>query len=135
MYEKQEEYEAKIKDSKAAELGFREKEKELRQKDLEMQESMITFSVFLQDNERKKNKAAEKIKQETQLKQEKEDEYSRKKKEYELLQKKSKRIKLKQTALEKYDSFLELVKQDKDEFDEVQDIIDRHKTLTVEDSK
>jgi len=95
MYEKQEEYEAKKKDSKAAELGFREKEKELRQKDLEMQESMISFSVFLQDNERKKNKAAEKIKQETQLKSEKEDELAKKKKELETLNKKAKRIRLK----------------------------------------
>ena len=44
-----------------------------------MQESMITFSVFLQDNERKKQKAADKIKQEKQLIVEKEEEYSVKK--------------------------------------------------------
>ena len=103
MYEKQEEYEAKKKDSKAAELGFREKEKELRQKDLEMQESMITFSVFLQDNERKKNKAAEKIKQEEQLKKDKEEELNRKKKELKILEKKANRIRLKQEALMKYE--------------------------------
>ena len=40
-----------------AEIEFREQEKELRQKDLEIQESMIQFSVFLQENERKKLKA------------------------------------------------------------------------------
>ena len=43
------------------ELEFRETEKELRHKDLEIQESMIQFSVFLQDNEKKKQKAKEKI--------------------------------------------------------------------------
>jgi len=41
MYGKQEEYENKKKESKQAELEFREQEKALRQKDLVIQESMI----------------------------------------------------------------------------------------------
>mmetsp|Transcript_31669 Transcript_31669/g.48451 ORF Transcript_31669/g.48451 Transcript_31669/m.48451 type:complete len:118 (+) Transcript_31669:13-366(+) len=78
MYEKQEEYESKKKESKQAELEFRDQEKKLREKDLEIQESMIQFSVYLQENERKKQKADEKIKFEKNLLQEKEEEYVRK---------------------------------------------------------
>lgn len=40
-------------------LKFRDQEKDLRNKDLQIQESMIQFSVFLQENDRKKNKADE----------------------------------------------------------------------------
>jgi len=41
MYEMQEDYETKKKECKQAELLFREQEKELRNKDLLIQESMI----------------------------------------------------------------------------------------------
>jgi len=47
MYEKQEEYENKKKEAKQAELGFKVKENDLRQANLEMEEQMIKFSVFL----------------------------------------------------------------------------------------
>lgn len=46
------------------EAYFREQEKELRDKDLEIQAGMIRFSTFLQDNEKKKKKADSKIKEE-----------------------------------------------------------------------
>ena len=80
LYEKQEEYEQKKKESKQAELEFRDKERDLRTKDLEMQESMITFSVFLQDNERKKARADEKIKEEKKALLEKDQEIANKSK-------------------------------------------------------
>ena len=67
MYEKQEEYENKKKDSRQAELEFKESEKQLRQKDADIQEQMIQFSSYLQENDRKKQKADEKIKLEQQL--------------------------------------------------------------------
>ena len=54
------EYDEKKKEAKRHELEFKETEKELRQKDLTMQESMIQFSVFLQGNEQKKNQARDK---------------------------------------------------------------------------
>ena len=52
-------------------LKFRDQEKELRNKDLQIQESMIQFSVFLQENDRKKNKADQEIKLQEQLLEEK----------------------------------------------------------------
>ena len=39
------------------EAYFREQEKDLREKDLEIQGGMIKFSTFLQDNEKKKKRA------------------------------------------------------------------------------
>ena len=92
-----------------AELEFRETEKELRQKDLEIQESMIQFSVFLQDNEKKKQKAAEKITTEKKLTMEKEAEIEVKKRQYEQLKKKAERIESKKQAIMKYENFLEEV--------------------------
>lgn len=72
MYEKQAEYDERKKEAKRHELEFKEMEKELRMKDLTMQESMIQFSVFLQGNEQKKAQAAEKIEKEKKLLKEKE---------------------------------------------------------------
>ena len=119
-----------------AELEFRETEKELRQKDLEIQESMIQFSVFLQDNEKKKQKAAEKITTEKKLTMEKEAEIEVKKRQYEQLKKKAERIESKKQAIMKYENFLEEVqKQNTGEFDEVEKILTRYDTLVRENQK
>jgi chromosome segregation ATPase len=91
--------------------------------------------VFLQDNERKKNKAAEKIKQERQLKEEKEEEYQQKMRKYQFLEKQAQRIESKKRALMKYEDFLEKVKANSDEFSEIKDILDRYDTLCKENQK
>lgn len=67
MYEVQENYEAQKEEYKKNEESFKKKEAELRSKDMEIQESMIRYSNFLTDNERKKKKAEEKIGQERKL--------------------------------------------------------------------
>ena len=101
-----------------------------------MQESMITFSVFLQDNEKKKNKANDKIKSEKILKDEKVLEYERKKKEHTELEKKAKRIELKKKALLKYENYLEEVQKScSDEFSEIPEILARYETLIKENIK
>lgn len=66
-------------------LKFRDQEKDLRNKDLQIQESMIQFSVFLQENDRKKNKADEQIQQQDALLKEKQEEIKRKEKQLKLL--------------------------------------------------
>jgi hypothetical protein len=43
---------------------FKLDEKELREKDMQIQEGMIKFSIFLQDNEKKKKKFDTKIEDE-----------------------------------------------------------------------
>ena len=75
MYEEQANFEKIKKKSKQTAYEFKETEADLRKKDIQVQESMIQFSVFLQGNEQKKNQARERIqKEEEQLKQ-KEIEY------------------------------------------------------------
>lgn len=49
------------------EQDFKEQEKDLREKDLQIQEGMIKFSIFLQENERKKKRADEKINNERRV--------------------------------------------------------------------
>lgn len=47
--------------------NFREQEGELRGEDLKLQNSMIRFSQFLQDNEKKKNEAEAKKNEENKV--------------------------------------------------------------------
>jgi hypothetical protein len=63
---------------KSSEDGFKRRENELREKDLKIQESLIKFSKYLEENEMKKNKAIER--RDVELK-----EISKKKEDIELL--------------------------------------------------
>jgi hypothetical protein len=91
---------------------------------------MIQFSVFLQENDRKKAKADEQIKQQNELLIQKEKEIERKQKQLEILQQKSKRISLKREAIMKYERYLENVQQSNtDEFEDIGTILTRYNTL------
>lgn len=46
---------------------FKIQEKDLREKDMQIQEGMIKFSIFLQDNEKKKKKYDTKIEEEQKV--------------------------------------------------------------------
>ena len=70
---------------------------------------MIQFSVFLQENDRKKNKADEQIKVQQDLLEQKKLEIKRKEKQLRILEEKSKRISLKREAIMKYERYLEMV--------------------------
>ena len=70
---------------------------------------MIQFSVFLQENDRKKNKADEQIKVQQDLLEQKKLEIKRKEKQLRILEEKSKRISLKREAIMKYERYLEVV--------------------------
>ena len=87
---------------------------------------MIQFSVFLQENEKQKAKADEKIKLEKKLLVEKNEEIESKKKLLEVLANKAKRIDRKMTAIEKYEKYLDEVKNESEEFSEISDILARH---------
>ena len=76
---------------------------------------MIQFSVFLQQNEQKKQKADQKIKEEKSLLIEKEQQIAKNKALLVILQEKDKRIEEKKTAIQKYEKFLEQVKEKSDE--------------------
>lgn len=91
---------------------------------------MIKFSTFLQDNEKKKKRADQKIKDEQESITTKEREIERKKEYLRILEEKSKRIEFKVRAMKKYELYLENVRDfNLDEYQELQDILSRYKTL------
>ncbi len=97
---------------------------------------MIRFSTFLQDNEKKKKKADNKIKEEETLIDNKVQEITRKKEYLKILEEKSKRIELKVVAMKKYETYLEEVREcNPDEYQELQDILARYKTLKSSNTK
>lgn len=68
---------------------------------------MIQFSVFLQDNEKKKQKAKEKIDTEKALSNQRDIEIADKRKKLVQLEQMANRINAKKQAIEKYQQFLE----------------------------
>lgn len=116
-------------------MEFRETEKDLRAKDLVIQESMIQFSVFLQENEKKKKKAADKIENEKKETLNKQTEISTKTAQLKQLQLKARRIEARKTALLKYEDYLDKVRNSTDEFNEISDILFRYETLNKENLK
>ena len=89
----------------------------------------------MQDNEKAKAKADEKIKAEKKLLEEKNDEIKRREKMLEILEKQAQRIERKMTAIKKYEVFLDEVRASSDEFSEITDILARHQTLVKENDK
>ena len=65
MYEIQEAFEHAKEEERKREKEFKEKERNLRSKDLVVQEKLITYNQFLQDNEAKRTKANRKYDQES----------------------------------------------------------------------
>ena len=57
MFEVQEALDAQKEEFARREDAFRRREEGLRKKDLELQESLIKFNKFLQENESKRNRA------------------------------------------------------------------------------
>jgi len=97
---------------------------------------MITFSVYLQENAKKKEKYKDKIAEEEKRYDEYKVTYEHKHKEFAELEKKEMRIQRKKNALLKYEQYLEGVRgKNSDEFSEISDILFRHKTLIKENQK
>jgi hypothetical protein len=61
MYENQEAYKLKKKEFQQAEIQFRLKEKELKDRDQEIQESLITFANYLDANQKAMKKSDDNI--------------------------------------------------------------------------
>ena len=117
-------------------MTFKRRENELREKDLKIQESLIKFSKYLEENEMKKKKADERKKAEEKeiaLKKAQTDDLQKQLKE---LTNKSERIDKKNAAMKKYEDFLKFVKeQNSDDFTELSDIVNRFNTLDDSNKK
>ena len=95
-----------------------------------IQENLIKFSTFLQQQEMKKKKDEDMTEVEKKKIFALDDEVSEKNKQLEIYRKKAEKIDRKVGTMKKFDDFLEVVRdQNQDEFGELQDIISRYAQL------
>ena len=86
MFENQEAYRAKQREFAREEGTFRTKEKELREKDCQIQDSLIAFSSYLDVNQKQIKKATENIEKLTNENKAKLEEMERKKEQLKILE-------------------------------------------------
>lgn len=130
MFEVQEALDAQKEEFSRREEAFHRREEGLRKKDLELQESLIKFNKFLQENESKRNRAEKRAQEEAKQRRQKEA-------DIEKLQRQLCGMKDECTKLEevvgrnlKYQRFLETVQEAvPEDYPEVSDLLNRYKTL------
>lgn len=130
MFEVQEALNSQKEEFARREDAFRRREDGLRRKDLELQESLIKFNKFLQENESKRNRALKRAADERKQREQKEIEIRRL--EEQLREKLVEEMALKQKAERnmKYHEYLENVVQHMSKFfPEIADVLNRYKTL------
>ncbi|CAD7958644.1 unnamed protein product [Amoebophrya sp. A120] len=129
MYEVQDALEAQKARFAQEEEAFAKKEVQLRAKDLQLQQQLIKFNKFLQDNEAKRRRAETRASEEQAQILQKEEEIGQLQKRLDESQ--SLCLELEEDVLKnlKYEEFLELVKENSDDYSEIQDLVTRHETL------
>eukprot|EP00241_Pyramimonas_parkeae_P007189 CAMPEP_0114260016 /NCGR_PEP_ID=MMETSP0058-20121206/20221_1 /TAXON_ID=36894 /ORGANISM="Pyramimonas parkeae, CCMP726" /LENGTH=304 /DNA_ID=CAMNT_0001375141 /DNA_START=316 /DNA_END=1230 /DNA_ORIENTATION=+ len=129
MFEVQEALEQQKQEFFKKEEVFKRREEGLKKKDLDLQESLIRFSKFLQENDSKRTRAEKKAADEIKL---------RHQKEAEIVQLNATHADLKQEkrttseVVEKnmsYQKYLETVLDVADEYHEINDLLNRYTTL------
>lgn len=130
MFEVQEALNSQKDEFARREDAFRRREDGLRRKDLELQETLIKFNKFLQENESKRNRALKRAAEERKQREAKEAEIKRL--EAELLGRLKEETQLKDMVERniQYQDYLESVCQSMSKyFPEISDILNRYKTL------
>uniref|UniRef100_A0A7S0X210 DUF4200 domain-containing protein n=1 Tax=Mantoniella antarctica TaxID=81844 RepID=A0A7S0X210_9CHLO len=129
MFEVQESLEAQKLEFRVKEEGFKRREETLKKKDLDLQESLIRFSKFLQENDSKRSRAEKKAADEIKL---------RLQKEIEIVDLAETLGSLKVEKVDtseivemnlSYTKYLESVLDIADEYHEIPDLLMRHATL------
>ncbi|GBF97344.1 flagellar associated protein [Raphidocelis subcapitata] len=129
MFEVQEALEAQKQDFARKEELFRKREEALKRRDLELQESLIRFSRFLQENDSKRARAEKKAADEVRARQAKEAEISQLTELVEQLSEERERIDVAVDRRMSYQHYLESVLEVADEYQEIGELLGRHATL------
>lgn len=133
MFEVQEALNSQKEEFSRREDAFRRREESLRRKDLELQESLIKFNKFLQENESKRKRALARTADEKKQREQKEKEIEEKEKELQETLEKEAQLKQQVDRNLKYQDFLENVVQTVSKFfPEISDVLQRHTTLREE---
>ena len=97
---------------------------------MNIQEELIKFCKFLQDNDAKKVRADKRYEEEKKAREQKEKDILDLNQQHQELQRYASRLDRKVTALKKYEEYLDLVyKNNTDQYTEIQDILTRYATL------
>ncbi len=130
MFEVQEALSSQKEEFGRREDAFRRWEEGLRRKDLELQESLIKFNKFLQENEAKRNRAKKRASDEQRQREQKEIEILELEEKLRTAQKEEAQLKELVEKNLKYQDFMENVVQSMTKFfPEVKDILNRYNTL------
>jgi hypothetical protein len=130
MFEVQEALDAQKEEFARREDAFHRREDGLRKKDLELQESLIKFNKFLQENESKRNRAVKRASDEIKQRLAKELDVAKLKDHLELLQRENDALGLDVKRNMKYARYLELVQETvPEDYPEVADLVNRYRTL------
>ena len=120
--------------------AFRRREESLRKKDLRLQDSLIKFNKFLQENENKRTRAMKRCADECRIRELKEEEIIKLKDLLQIKSDEEKDLSEKLSRGRKYPEYLKRVIQKEvaqtptlssssDEYSEIQDVLDRYQTL------
>ena len=114
--------------------AFRRREEALRKKDLRLQDSLIKFNKFLQENENKRTRATKRCVDESRIRDAKEKEIAKLQDILNSKTCKEKDLAEKLSRTKKYQHYLKSVIEQvlvvsSDDYSEIQDILDRHQTL------
>jgi len=131
MFEVQEALSAQKEEFNRREDAFRRREDALKRKDLELQESLIKFNKFLQENETKKNRALKRAAEEKKQREQKEIEIRRFKTQLEQKIREEAVLKEELERNMKYQDFLDGLVQSMSKFfpEGIADVLNRYKTL------
>ena len=130
MFEVQEALNSQKEEFARREDAFRRREDGLRRKDLELQESLIKFNKFLQENESKRNRALKRASEEKKQRELKEKEIEKLEAQLKSKLKEESMMKEEVEKNLKYQDYLENVVQTMSKFfPEISDILNRYKTL------
>jgi len=130
MFEVQEALNSQKEEFSRREDAFRRREDGLRRKDLELQESLIKFNKFLQENESKRNRAIKRGAEEKKQREVKEKEIEQLKIQLARKKKEENELKIDVERNMKYQEYLENVVNTMSKyFPEISGILNRYKTL------
>jgi len=130
MFEVQEALDAQKEEFARREEAFHRREEGLRKKDLELQESLIKFNKFLQENESKRNRAEKRAQEEAKQRRAKEAEIAKLKTELETMKGEFSKLEDVVSRNLKYQRYLETVQEAvPEDYPEVSDLLNRYKTL------
>jgi hypothetical protein len=131
MFEVQEALDAQKEEFARREEAFRRREEGLRQNDLELQESLIKFNKFLQENESKRNRADKRALEESRVRRQKEEEIVKLQAGLNTMRKEYTVLEEQLAKNRKYQIYLERMQMRySEEYPEIEDLLKRHQTLT-----